>query len=181
MKRSLRLIFVVLTIVSFSLILHARLDEIVIAAGTPEDQALQAITNEQDGQKKLAMYQDFLQKFSSNPGTCRRSETGRFQQYYQGAGDLPKALDYGDKALASSPHNVDILVSQTNIAQQMKDDPDSTTQSAAEKPTTPYSKEAEPEGLSDQEFTCAWTTRRPPQKFVRISRSCRIQHDCQST
>jgi len=31
-------------------------DRIVIAAGTDEDHALQAITTEQDTQKKLAMY-----------------------------------------------------------------------------------------------------------------------------
>ena len=34
----------------------AQIDRIVIAAGTDEDHALQAITEEQDGQKKLTMY-----------------------------------------------------------------------------------------------------------------------------
>ena len=46
---------------------NAQIDRIVIAAGTDEDHALQAISNEQDAQKKLAAYQDFVQKFSSNP------------------------------------------------------------------------------------------------------------------
>src|SRR5713101_84706 len=64
MKRScLPLVFIVL----ISLPLHAQLDRLVIPAGTPEDQALQAISNEPDAQKKLAMYEDFLQKFASNP------------------------------------------------------------------------------------------------------------------
>src|ERR1700730_13441778 len=99
MKRSLRPIFVALTVVSFSLILHAQLDKIVIAAGTPEDQALQAISNEQDGQKKLTMYQDFLQKFSSNPAAVAYGNW-QISQAYQTAGDLQKALEYGDKALA---------------------------------------------------------------------------------
>src|SRR5258708_6768299 len=55
------------TIFLISLSLHAQLDRLVIPAGTPEDQALQAISNEQDARKKLAMYDDFLQKFASNP------------------------------------------------------------------------------------------------------------------
>ena len=43
---------------------RAQVDHIVIAAGTPEDQALQAVTSEQDPQKKLALYEDFVKKFS---------------------------------------------------------------------------------------------------------------------
>jgi hypothetical protein len=50
-----------------SLSAFAQLDKIVIPAGTPEDQALTAISNEQDAQKKVAMYEDFVQKFSGNP------------------------------------------------------------------------------------------------------------------
>ena len=64
MKRTIgfsSLIVVVLTSISY-----AQLDQIVIAAGTPEDQALQEITKEADAQKKLGLYENFLQKFSSN-------------------------------------------------------------------------------------------------------------------
>jgi len=152
MKRSLQLIFIALTVVSLSPILHAQLDKIVIAAGTPEDQALQAISNEQDGQKKLAMYQDFLEKFSSNPAAVAYGNW-QISQYYQSAGDLPKALDYGDKALAGTPHNLDILVSQTNISQQMKNDPK--TFDYAVRGGEAYNsiaKQAKPEGISDQDF-----------------------------
>lgn len=99
--------------------LFAQIDKIVIPAGTPEDQALSAISNEQDPQKKLAMYQDFVQKFASNPAAVAYGNW-QISQSYQTAGDLQKALDFGDKALAASPHNLDILVSQANIAQQMK-------------------------------------------------------------
>ena len=49
---------------------HAQVDHIVIAAGTDEDHALQAISNEQDAQKKLAMYQEFVEKFASNPAAA---------------------------------------------------------------------------------------------------------------
>ncbi|MGC2195531.1 MAG: hypothetical protein WA628_12710, partial [Terriglobales bacterium] len=55
---------VVIVLVSLS---YAQLDRIVIAAGTPEDQALQDISKETDAQKKIPLYEGFLQKFSSNP------------------------------------------------------------------------------------------------------------------
>lgn len=99
---------------------HAQVDKISIPAGTPEDQALTPISAESDPQKKLAMYQDYLQKFSSNPAATAYANW-QISQIYQGNGDFQKALDLGDKALATSPRNLDILASQTNIAQQMKD------------------------------------------------------------
>jgi hypothetical protein len=98
----------------------AQLDKIVIPAGTPEDQALTAISNEQDNAKKLGMYEDFLAKFSSNPAAVAYGNW-QIAQAHQSAGDLPKALEFGDKALAGAPRNLDILVSQANVAQQMKD------------------------------------------------------------
>ena len=104
----------------FCLPLGAQVDRIVIAAGTPEDQALTAISKEDDAQKKVTMYQDFLQKFSANPAAVAYGNW-QLSQAYQSAGDLKNALDYGDKALAASPHNLDILVSQASIAQQAKD------------------------------------------------------------
>jgi tetratricopeptide (TPR) repeat protein len=104
----------------YALALPAQVDKIVIAAGTPEDQALTAIANEQDAQKKLGMYADFVQKFSSNPAAVAYGNW-QLSQSYQATGDLQKALSYGDKALAGSPRNLDILVSQTSIAQQVKD------------------------------------------------------------
>ena len=100
---------------------NAQADKIVIPAGTPEDNDLQAITNEQDAAKKLAMYQDFAQKYASNPAAVAYGNW-QLSQAYQAAGDLNKALDYGDKALAGSPRNLDILVSQANIAQQAKEE-----------------------------------------------------------
>jgi len=97
----------------------AQVDHIVIAAGTDEDHALQAISSEQDPQKKLALYEEFVQKFSSNPAAAAYGNW-QLSQAYQATGDLQKALDYGDKALAGSPRNLDILVSQGSVAQQAK-------------------------------------------------------------
>ena len=149
MKRSVLLVAVM---VVFPLLLQAQLDKIVIPAGTPEDQMLQAITNEPDAQKKLAMYEDFLQKFASNPAAVAYGNW-QISQYYQNAGDLQKALEYGDKALAGSPHNLDIVVSQTNIAQQMKNN--AKVMEYAVRGGEAYNsvgKQAKPEGMSDADF-----------------------------
>src|SRR5947209_3982617 len=77
----------------------AQLEKIVIPAGTPEDQGLQAISKEEDAPKKASMYQEFVQKFSSNPAAVAYGNW-QLSQYYEGAGDFQKSLDYGDKALA---------------------------------------------------------------------------------
>src|ERR1700678_2882101 len=98
----------------------AQTDKIIIPAGTPEDHDLQAISSEPDAAKKLAMYQDFVQKYSSNPAALAYGDW-QISQSYQRVGDMNKAMEYGDKALAGAPRNLDILVSQASIAQQAKD------------------------------------------------------------
>ncbi len=120
MKRYAGSLVVVVSFFGFSILqCTAQVDHIVIAAGTPEDHDLQAITNEQDPQKKLALYEDFIKKFVANPAAVAYGNW-QLSQAYQATGDLQKALDYGDKALAGSPHNLDILVSQASAAQQAK-------------------------------------------------------------
>ena len=64
----------------------AQIEPIVIPAGTPEDVALQAITKEPDDQKKLAMYEDFVKQFASNPAAVAYGNW-QLAQAYQGAGD----------------------------------------------------------------------------------------------
>ncbi len=130
----------------------AQADHIVIAAGTDEDHALQAISSEQDAQKKLALYQDFVQKFASN-APAEAYGNWQISQAYQATGDFPKALDYGDKALAGSPHNLDILVSQASIAQQAKDN-GKLMDYAAKGGEVCHSiaKQPKPDGMSDGDF-----------------------------
>ncbi len=131
----------------------AQVDRITIAAGTDEDNALQAISNEQDAQKKLAMYAEFVQKFSSNPAAVAYGNW-QISQAYQSTGDLQKALDYGDKALAGSPHNLDILVSQANVAQQAKDNAKLMDYAAkGGEVCLSIAKQPRPEGMSDADFT----------------------------
>jgi len=151
-KVSLLLILVsslVLTISQAS----AQSDRIVIAAGTDEDHALQAITTEQDAQKKLVMYEDFVQKYSSNPQAVAYGNW-QLAQAYQATGDMPKALGYGDKALAGSPHNLDILVSQVGIAQQAKNNLKLMDYAATGgEVCNSIAKQTKPEGMSDEDFS----------------------------
>ena len=128
-------------------------DRIVIAAGTDEDHALQAITTEQDTQKKLAMYEDFVQKYSANPQAVAYGNW-QLAQAYQGSGDMPKALDYGDKALGGSPHNLDILVSQVGIAQQAKNNLKLMDYAATGgEVCNSIAKQSRPDGMSDEDFS----------------------------
>jgi tetratricopeptide (TPR) repeat protein len=130
----------------------AQADNIVIPAGTPEDHELQEISNEQDAAKKLAMYQAFVQKYAANPAAVAYGDW-QISQAYQATGDLSKALEYGDKALAGVPRDLDILVSQASIAQQAKDN--SKLEDYAGKGgevCKSVGKEAKPEGMNDDDF-----------------------------
>src|SRR5580698_9702989 len=131
---------------------NAQTDKIVIPAGTPEDHDLQAISNEQDTAKKLAMYQDFVQKYSSNPAAVAYGNW-QLAQAYQTSGDLNKALEYGDKALAGGPRNLDILVFEASLAQQAKDNTKLMDYAAkGGEVCNSIGKQAKPEGMSDDEF-----------------------------
>jgi len=98
---------------------HAQVAKVTIPAGSPEDQALQAVTAENDGQKRIVMLQDFLQKFSGNPQAVIYGQWQLAQQYLD-QGDTAKALEYGKKAADGQPNNMDILVFLAGAAQRAK-------------------------------------------------------------
>ena len=144
--------FVLTISILFAVEALAQVDRIVIAAGTDEDKDLQLISAETDQPKKLAMYDDFVQKFSSNPAAVAYGNW-QLSQSYQAAGNLPKALEYGDKAIAGSPHNLDILVSSASIAQQAKDNARLMDYvSRGGEVCSSIAKRAKPEGMSDEDF-----------------------------
>ena len=120
MARARRVAGLFLSIVVVSAIASAQNTPIVIPAGTPEDKALAAITAENDSAKRIAAYQDFLSKYTDNNAAVAYAEWQLSQQYLA-AGDTTKAMDYGSKALAAYPGNLDIIMSQATIAQAMKD------------------------------------------------------------
>jgi len=147
----------VLIVIWFSLFLpapqaFAQAEKIAFAAGTPEDHDLQAISSETDASKKLAMYQDFVQKYSSNPAAITYGDW-QISQAYQATGDLNKALEYGDKALVGAPGNLDILVSQGSIAQEAKNNVklmDYAVKGGAA--CNSIGKQPKPDGISDDDF-----------------------------
>jgi tetratricopeptide (TPR) repeat protein len=155
MKRQPRLLGVV-AVCGFLFFVHpagAQIDKIVIPAGTPEDHDLQLISSEPDATKKLAMYQEFVGKYAANPAAVTYGDW-QISQAYQSAGDLNKALDYGDKALAGAPRNLDILVSQASIAQQAKDNArliDYAAKGGAV--CSSVGKQTKAEGVSDEDFS----------------------------
>jgi tetratricopeptide (TPR) repeat protein len=93
---------------------------ISIPAGTPADKDLAAIAAEADAQKRTAAYEEFVKKYADNKPALAYGEWQLSIQYLS-AGDVAKALEYGDKALALYPHNLDIIVSQAGVAQALKD------------------------------------------------------------
>ncbi len=153
MKRNPRSLIVFLWIFLLAAQASAQIDKINIPAGTPEDRDLQAISNEQDAAKKLAMYLDFVQKYSSNPAAVAYGNW-QISQGYQTSGDLNKALDYGDKALAGAPRNLDILVSQASIAQQAKNNQKLIDYAArGGEVCRSIGKQPKPDGMTDDDFS----------------------------
>jgi tetratricopeptide (TPR) repeat protein len=148
MKHRSLLIFLLAT--SFA---GAQIEKIIIPAGTPEEKAIQAITAENDPQKRMPMWQDFLQKFSSNAQAVAYGNWQLSQQYLD-QGDSAKALEYGDKALASQPNNLDILVSVTTAAQRAKDN-GKIVQYAARGGSAfnGVARQVKPAGMEDDAFT----------------------------
>ncbi len=126
--------------------------KIVIPAGSPEDQALQAITNEEDAQKRIALYGGFLGQYSSNPAAVAYANW-QLSQLYLAAGDTSQALEAGEKAVKAMPDNLDVLASLVTVAQQMKDY--ARVVEYASRGGRAYQgigKQAKPEGTSDEDF-----------------------------
>lgn len=124
---------------------------ITIPAGTPEDKALTDISAESDAQKRTAMLEEFVKTYSGNPAAVAYGDWQLSQQFI--STDPAKALDYGDKALAAMPDVVDILQSQADVAQQLKNYAKVVDYSVrAAVVINSLDKRPKPEGMSDQDF-----------------------------
>lgn len=93
--------------------------KIIIPAGTPEDKELTTIAAEPDTQKRISLYENFAKTYESNKAAAAYAEL-QISQQYAALGDDAKALEYGDKALAIYPNDLDIVMSQINTAQATK-------------------------------------------------------------
>src|SRR5258706_2489066 len=89
---------------------------ITIAAGTPEDKESQAITNEADAQKRVALWNEFVQKFSANPMAVAYGALQLAQQL-QSAGDLNGGLAAAEKAYAALPNSFEPVMNVVTRAQ----------------------------------------------------------------
>lgn len=135
-----------------AMVAGAQVQKIIIPAGTPEDKALQAVSAETDAQKRAALWQDFLQKFSSNPQAVAYGNW-QLAQLYLDQGNSSNALQYGDLALAAQPNNLEILVSVASIAQKMNNS-GKIIECAARGGTAfnGIARQAKPAGMEDDAF-----------------------------
>ena len=130
----------------------AQVDKIIITAGTPQDQAIQAISKESDAQKRVAMLQEFVQQFASDPQSVAYGNSQLAQEYFQ-QGDAGKAMEFGEKALAAQPNNLEIIMSLTPIAQKMN--ANEKVVDLAVRGGTAFNgiaKQARPEGIADAQY-----------------------------
>jgi hypothetical protein len=153
MREVCRIALVLVCAVVLSLNALSQSAPIVIPAGTPEDKDLAAIAAEADGAKRIAAYEAFLSKYSGNQAAVAYAEWQLSQQYLA-AGDTAKAMDFGSKALAAYPSNMDIIQSQASIAQAMKDNSkvvDFAVQGAGV--YNSIAKQSKPADMSDADWT----------------------------
>ena len=130
----------------------AQVTRIMIPAGTPEVKALQAISAEQDAAKRLTMLQEFLQQFASNQQAVAYGNWQLSQQYMD-QGDTAKAMEYGEKASALQPGNLDILIALATVAQKAKAN-DKVVDCAVRggDAFNGITKQTKPEGMDPEEF-----------------------------
>ena len=104
----------------FSLAAVGQNARIVIPAGSPEDKELAAIAAESDAGKQADAYEEFIKKYADNKPAVAYAEW-QLSQSYLTAHENAKAMEWGDKALESYPDNLDIIVSDANVAMALKD------------------------------------------------------------
>jgi tetratricopeptide (TPR) repeat protein len=95
----------------------AQVTRIAIPVGTPEDKAIQAITDEADPQKKMVLLQAFVKDFAANPQAEAYGNWQLSQQYYE-LGDNAKALEHGQQAVALQPNDLELLMTLATVAQR---------------------------------------------------------------
>lgn len=147
-----------------ALVTSAQVDKILIPAGTPQDQAIQAISSETDAQKRVAMLQDFVQKFASDPQAVAYGNSQLSQQYFEQS-DAGKAMEYGEKALAAQPNNLEIMVSLASVAQKLNAN-DKMVDLAVRGGTAfnGIAKQTRPEGMSDDSFASKIKSEQEPYR-----------------
>jgi tetratricopeptide (TPR) repeat protein len=89
--------------------------QVVVEEGTPEDAELTAIQNAKGPQQKLALLDKFA---AAHPtGDMALMADNLYVSIYSGQQDYAKAYEYGDKALALDPNNINVAVALVRDAQ----------------------------------------------------------------
>jgi tetratricopeptide (TPR) repeat protein len=114
-----RTVWLLLLLLLVSAPAAAQVSQVLIPAGTPEDQAIQEITKEADAAKQVVLWEEFVQKFSGNPMAAAYGQSQLAQQA-MARGDNAAALEHGEKSLASLPNNMEMLVAQVTAAMALK-------------------------------------------------------------
>ena len=123
-----------------------------LPAGSPADQDLQAISKESDAAKQKTMYTEFVAKYAAEPMAAAYGYA-QLAQLAFAAGDAKQALDYGEKSLAAEPGNLEMIVSEVQFAQALKQ-PDKALEYAARgaKAIQGIGTQPKPAGMSDEQF-----------------------------
>ena len=90
-----------------------------INVGTPEGQMLQAIGQESDDDKKLALAKDFLDKYPKHEGAGW--VTSQLEVIYVKQKEYDKAIEAGDKAFANDPSDLDVAYNSLKAAEGKED------------------------------------------------------------
>jgi hypothetical protein len=95
--------------------------KIDINTETPEGQLLQQIGTEQDPEKKLALLEQFVEKFPQNPGVTW--VYGQLQPSYLKANQHDKVFPVAEKLMAADPSDVEMAHGALKAAEAKKDVP----------------------------------------------------------
>src|SRR5579871_2582786 len=111
--------FLALSLLVLTVFAQESKQHFTINVGTPEGQALQAIGQEPDDDKKLTLAQDFLDKYPKHEGAGW--VTGQLQAIYVKKKEYDKAIEAGEKALANNPNDLDVAYMGLKAAEGKED------------------------------------------------------------
>src|ERR1051326_7172141 len=111
--------FLGLVLVTLSAFAQDATQHFTINVGTPEGQALQAITNEPAGPNRVTMMNDFLAKYPKHEGASWVATL--LEAAYVGQKEYDKAIEAADKGLAADPNDLDLAYATLKTAEAKGD------------------------------------------------------------
>jgi tetratricopeptide (TPR) repeat protein len=124
---------------------------VVVAAGSDEDKALEPIYAAADGPDKVALIDKFMETYGK--GDFELLGDQLYVQTYLAQKNYPKVFEYGEKTLALDPDNLSACVNMVHAAEEMGEM--QRVFAAGEKAAqivARYKARPAPEGLSEQQW-----------------------------